>query len=52
MDTSMRHVSGVLALTAALLPATMTPQTAVERIRGHVAFYPDRIDEIVERSAV
>jgi hypothetical protein len=28
MDTSMRHVSGVLALTAALLPATMTAQTA------------------------
>ena len=25
------------------------PFSAVEQIRGHVAFYPDRIDEIVEQ---
>jgi uncharacterized protein (DUF427 family) len=27
------------------------PFPAVEQIRGHVAFYPDRVDEIVEQSA-
>ena len=28
------------------------PFSAVEQIRGHVAFYPDRIDEIVEQPAM
>ena len=28
------------------------PFPAVEQIRGHVAFYPDRVDEIVEQPAV
>jgi uncharacterized protein (DUF427 family) len=28
------------------------PFPAVEQIRGHVAFYPDRVDEIVEHAAV
>jgi uncharacterized protein (DUF427 family) len=27
------------------------PFPAVEQIRGHVAFYPDRVDEIAEQSA-
>jgi uncharacterized protein (DUF427 family) len=28
------------------------PFSAVEQIRGHVAFYPDRVDEIAEQPAV
>jgi uncharacterized protein (DUF427 family) len=28
------------------------PFPAVEQIRGHVAFYPDRVDEIVEQPAM
>ena len=28
------------------------PFSAVEQIRGHVAFYPDRVDEIAEQAAM
>ena len=28
------------------------PFSAVEQIRGHVAFYPDRVDEIAEQPAI